>query len=104
MFTVNDLVIAFSVHMMLQAFQQYIEPSMQYADIVVPRGKLLFVCGGGGLCAGGKSVLLVEGEGEGEGYVKSVGGYTFSFDSTGAQNDVAMQLIVHHVKDQLKKV
>ena len=31
-------------------------------------------------------------------------GYTFSFDSTGAQNEVAMQLIVHHVKDQLKKV
>jgi len=33
-----------------------------------------------------------------------VRGYTFSFDSTGAQNEVAMQLIVHHVKDQLKKV
>jgi len=40
------------------AFQQYIEPTMQYADIVVPRG---------------------------------------------AQNEVAMQLIVQQVKDQLKK-
>lgn len=40
------------------SFQQYVEPSMQYADIVVPRG---------------------------------------------AQNEVAMQLIVQHVKDQLKK-
>lgn len=43
----------------LQAFHQYIEPSMQWADIVVPQG---------------------------------------------AENKVAMQLIVHHVKDQLKKV
>ena len=40
-------------------------------------------------------------KGEGEGYVKSMGECTFS---TGAQNEVAMQLIVHHVKDQLKKV
>lgn len=43
----------------VQAFHQYIEPSMQWADIVVPQG---------------------------------------------AENKVAMQLIVHHVKDQLKKV
>ena len=43
----------------LQAFQQYIEPTMQYADIVVPQG---------------------------------------------VENDVAMKLIVHHVKNQLKKV
>ena len=43
----------------LQAFQQFIEPTMQYADIVVPRG---------------------------------------------GQNRVAVQLIVEHVKDQLKQV
>ena len=43
----------------MQAFQQYIAPTMQYADIVVPRG---------------------------------------------AENRVAMQLIVHHVKDQLENV
>lgn len=43
----------------LQAFHQYIEPSMQFADIVVPQG---------------------------------------------AENKVAMDLIVHHVKDKLKKV
>lgn len=43
----------------VQAFQQYIEPTMQYADIVVPRG---------------------------------------------GQNRVAVQLIVEHVKDQLKQV
>ena len=44
---------------LLQAFHQYIEPSMQFADIVVPQG---------------------------------------------AENKVAMDLIVHHVKDKLKKV
>jgi len=42
-----------------QAFHQYIEPSMQWADIVVPQG---------------------------------------------AENKVAMDLIVHHVKDKLRKV
>ena len=59
----------YSTHMILyltihtlyicQAFQQYIAPTMQYADVVVPRG---------------------------------------------AENRVAMQLIVHHVKNQLEKV
>lgn len=43
----------------MQAFHQYIEPSMRFADIVVPQG---------------------------------------------AENKVAMDLIVHHVKDKLKKV
>ncbi len=43
----------------LQAFQQYIEPTMQHADIVVPQG---------------------------------------------AENEVAMRLIVQHIKNQLKKV
>ena len=47
------------VHNCVQAFQQFIEPTMQYADIVVPRG---------------------------------------------GQNRVAVQLIVEHVKDQLKQV
>ena len=47
------------IMMSMQAFQQYIAPTMQYADIVVPRG---------------------------------------------AENRVAMQLIVHHVKNQLEKV
>ena len=48
-----------SLSLSLQAFHQFIEPTMQYADIVVPRG---------------------------------------------GQNRVAVQLIVEHVKDQLKQV
>lgn len=43
----------------MQAFQQYIQPTMQYADIVVPQG---------------------------------------------AENEVAMRLIIQHVKNQVKKV
>ena len=36
--------------------------------------------------------------------LRVVGGTPSIADCTGAQNEVAMQLIVHHVKDQLKKV
>lgn len=72
------------------AFEQYIEPTVQVADIVVPRGKRLWITSTG-LCI----ALVILG---------NVCALCFPVLPQGGENFVALDLIVQHVHSQLEKV
>lgn len=72
------------------AFEQYIEPTVQSADIVVPRGE----CG----------LYWCDWESSQDCISQHVGDEAFAFVSTGGENFVALDLIVQHVHSQLEKV
>lgn len=70
------------------AFEQYIEPTVQVADIVVPRGETVFATPNPGIEVGlGQRGLTIS-----------------SALLAGGENSVALDLIVQHVHSQLEKV